>query len=180
MLLLIVLVSLSLDFGAHGQRTTVKRDVLDVSEAEQARAVEQRVAKRLQALQKDAHVRVMGRWSASERNVQLTCTLARTGELKEREGTEVGVESFISSSPENDPALQKLVTFPQWQEGDGEYSFHHFDVAAWPMRDDGHKGSFAVRIEMRQGLYWDWADSHITDDSLNKDWWRKLVAPECK
>ncbi len=122
----------------------------------------------------------MERWSASERNVQLTCTLAWKGGLKEREGTEAGGVSFISSYPEDDPAVQKLVAFPQWAEGNGEYSFHHFDVAAWPMRDDAHKGSFAVRIEMRQGRYWDWADSHIADDSLNTDWWRKLVAPQCR
>lgn len=177
---LLIVTNLSLTLPAHGQQTTVKRDVLDASEAKQTATVEQRVAKRLQSLQKEAHVRVMGRWSASERNIQLTCTLAWTGELKEREDTEVGVVSFISSSPENDPALQKLVTFPQWEEGNGEYSFHHFDVAAWPMRDVANKGSFAVRVEMRQGLYWDWADSHITDDSLNKNWWRKLVAPQCR
>ena len=169
-----------LALDAHGQQMPVKRDVLDPSEAKQTATVERRVAKQLQTLQRQAHVRVMGRWSASERNIQLTCTLAWKGELREREGTEVGVVSFISASPENDPSLQKLVIFPQWEEGNGEYSFHHFDVTAWPMRDIAHKGSFAVRVEMRPGLFYDWADSHITDDALNKNWWRKLVASQCE
>ncbi len=180
MLTLLVAANLSVAFAAHGQQTMVKRDVLEPSEAKQTAKVEQRVAKQLQALQKEAHVRVMGRWAASERNIQLTCTLAWTSELKEREGTDAGVVSFISSSPGSDPAVQKLVELPRWAEGNGEYSFHHFDVAAWPMRAHAYEGSFAVRIEMRQGLFWDWADSHIADDSLNKNWWRKLVAPQCR
>ena len=178
--LLVVVANVFLALAAYGQQTTVERDVLNRSEAKQTKAVEKRVAKQLQLLQRQAHTRVMGRWPASERNVRLTCTVAWLGELKEWEGTEIGVVSFISSSPENDPALQKLVTFPPWDLGHGEYSFHHFDVSAWPMRDDGHKGSFAVRIEMRQALFWDRADSHITDDSLNKNWWRELVVPQCK
>jgi len=163
-------------FLTYGQQQApAKPDVLKASEQKQAATMEQRVAKQLQ---KQAHVRVMGKLSASERNTRLTCTLAWTGELKEREGTEAGVVSFIRSSPETDPALLKLVRFPGWPQH-GEYSFRHFDVAAWPMRDTAHLGSFAMRIEMRQGLYYDWADSHITDDSLNKDWWRHLVAPQC-
>src|SRR5215469_9340149 len=88
---LLVLANLSLALAGHGQQTTVKRDVLNPSEAKQTAAVEQRVAMQLQALQRQAHVRVMGRWSASERNIQLTCTLAWMRELKEREGTEAGV-----------------------------------------------------------------------------------------
>ena len=161
------------------QTSATKHDALSTAEEKQARAIENVVAKRLQELQRQAHVRVMGRLSASERNRRLTCTLAWTGALKEREGTDVGVVSFVSAVPEDDPKLRQLVSFPSWRMN-GEYSFQRFDVAAWPMRDEGHKGLFAVRIEMRQGLYWDWADSHITDDSLNKDWWRPLLAPECR
>jgi hypothetical protein len=164
---------------ARGQQVPSKADALDAVEERQVAAIENRVAKQLQQLQRQARSRIMGRLSASERNTRLVCTLAWTGTLKEREGTDAGVVSFITATPEKDPALQKLVTFPKWSQ-DGEYSWHHFDVAAWPMRDATHSGSYAVRIEMRQGLYWDWADSHITDDSLNNSWWRPLVAPQCK
>jgi hypothetical protein len=163
----------------RGQQAPSTADTLNAVERKQVAAIENQVAKQLQQSQRQAHSRVMGRLSASERNIRLVCTLAWTGALKEPEGTNEGVVSFISTAPEKDPALQKLVTFPDWMQ-EGEYSFHHFDVAAWPMRDAAHSGSYAVRIEMRQGLYWDWADSHITDDSLGKDWWRPLVAPQCK
>jgi hypothetical protein len=144
-----------------------------------ARTVESAVAKRLQELQKQADARVMRRVSASERNRRLACTLAWTGILNEREGTDAGVVSFVSAAPQNEPTLQQLAKFPEWRLK-GEYGFRMFDVAAWPMRNEAHKGLFAVRVEMRQGWYYDWADSHITDDIAYKDWWRPLVAPQYK
>ena len=180
MSLLLLLATLLGIPSAFCQEATIKPDILGSAENTQRAAIERQIAKQLQILQKQAHVRVMGRLPVSERNKRLACTLAWTGELKENEGTRIGIVSFVSATPEADLALQKLVKFPDWEEGNGEYSFHHFDVAVWPMRDTAHKGSFAVRIEMRQGLYYDWADSHITDDSLNKNWWRSLVAPQCR
>lgn len=153
-------------------------DVLTSTEKQTVANASNLVAKQLQALQKQAHTRVLGRLPASERNVKLVCTLSHTGKLDEREGNEVGVVSFVGKDPANDPALRKLLSTPQGR-ATGEYSFQHFDVAVWPARSEEPSGSMAVRVELRQSLYWDWADSHITDDSLKKDWWR-LIAPECR
>lgn len=161
------------------QPATVSIDTPSAAEEKKMAEVERRVAAQLRQLQRLAHARVMGQLAPTERNKRLACTLAWTGSLKEREGTDVGVISFVSAAPDKDPVLQKLVVFPN-SPRNGEYSLRHFDVAAWPVRDTAHPGSFAVRIEMRQGLYYDWADSHITDDSLNKDWWRKVIVPQCK
>jgi hypothetical protein len=181
-----LLIVLLLQFGVAGALSvsgqghpSARRDVLTPLEKKEAAAVAAGVAKRLQQLQQQANARVMGRLSGSRRNTQLACSLAHNGSLKEREGTDVGIVSYVSSQPQDDPALLQLVSFPSWRLR-GEYGFHHFDVAVWPDRKSPGKERFAVRIEMRQGLYDDWADSHITDDSLNKNWWRSLVAPECK
>ncbi len=160
-------------------RSAIQRDTLTPSDRKAVSAVEDAVAKQLRILQTQAHARVMGRLSASERNVRLVCTLAHTLRLNEKEGGDVGVVSFVSADPGSDPALEQLVKFPSYRL-EGEYGFHYFDVAAWPLRDDRGEKRFAVRIEMRQGLYWDWADSHITDDSLGKDWWRPLVVQACE
>ena len=156
-----------------------KTNILTASEKQEVAVVTTAAAKHLQVLQKQANAQVMGRLSASERNTRLACTLAYKGSLPEREGNNVGVVSFVSSDPANDPAILKLVTFPDWRHK-GEYGFQHFDVAAWPVRQTAEKKTFTVRIEMRQGLYWDWADSHITDDSIGKDWWKAILASECK
>jgi hypothetical protein len=163
---------------SQGQEQSSLRDVLSSAEAKTTKAIERTVSDRLQELQKQAHVKVMGRLNASERNSELACTLAWTGVLKEQEGNTAGVVSFVSADPQNDSSLQQLVKFPEWKMK-GEYSFSRFDVAAWPMRDEAHKGQFAVRIEMRPGRYWDFADSQGTDYLLHKDWWRPLVAPHC-
>ena len=177
--LLILITSAAFTLNAQ-QVPTPKPDVLTPSEKKEVSDVAKAVSKRLRMLQTKANVRVMGTLEATERNTRLACTLANEGILKEKEGTEVGVVSFKSSDPVSDLALLKLVTFPTWRL-EGEYGFQRFDVAVWPVRhDSSDKKTFAVRVEMRQGLYWDWADSHITDDSLNKDWWRSIVSPECK
>ncbi|MFC5864112.1 hypothetical protein ACFPT7_17530 [Acidicapsa dinghuensis] len=156
----------------------VQHDTLSSTEKKQANRVANDIAKKLREMQRTAGSHVMSRWPASKRNMRLACTLAYTGKLNEREGNAIGVISFESLDPTNDPALKQLVSFAQYQL-EGEYGFHHFDVAVWPVRRSTIVG-YAVRIEMRQGLYYDWADSHITDDSLGKNWWRSLVVPECQ
>ena len=165
--------------AASQDQRAAQLDVLTPSERGEVSAVASAIAKHINELEKKANARIMGRLAATERNTKLACTLAWSGSLREREGNDVGVVSFVNSDSQNDPALLQLVTFPSFRLS-GEYGFHYFDVAVWPNRRSPEKGRFAVRIEMRQGLYWDWADSHITDDSLGKDWWRPLVAPECK
>jgi hypothetical protein len=176
----LVLWLLSGTISINGQQLPAPpTDTLSATEQRKADEVERLVATQLRQLQRLAHSRVMRKLPPTERNKRLACTLAWTGSLKEREGTDVGVISFVSAAPDKDPALQKLVEFPNSPRS-GEYSLRHFDVSAWPVRASSQPGSFAVRIEMRQGLYYDWADSHITDDSLNKDWWRKVIVPQCK